>query len=215
MLAQYWSPNAITLDLVLFFFSLFSSFLFSLFFFLFPPPFFLGGSLKDGGGVTKVSFNSNNDSATLCKSDHDHRAAMPGTDAESCYSLTRPGTSSALRLLCYHDGSEPLCPVNATTADIDSTGGENLLLNPKLEAPAWQLSVSNPVYPDDESGLDTGSLRFDAQLKSSGYIYNYRDHAPMEPNTTYTLKVWVRTTADGGSIKAYTCTCCETGTPVT
>lgn len=97
--------------------------------------------------------------------------------------------------------------MNATTADIDSTGGENLLLNPKLEAPAWQLSVSNPVYPDDESGLDTGSLRFDAQLKSSGYIYNYRDHAPMEPNTTYTLKVWVRTTADGGSIKAYTCTC--------
>lgn len=144
-----------------------------------------------GDGATKIWYNNNVDASTLCKGDDDHNSKSPGSDFDAC---RQTRTYNSVKLLCYHDGVTT-CPADDVQLD------ENLLLHPLWSDSAWTLDVTAK-----KTANDAETVSFGAHQSTRGYIYNYRDHAPMLPDSTYTVKVWARTTATAGTLKMYTCT---------
>lgn len=144
-----------------------------------------------GDGATKIWYNNNVDASTLCKGDDDHNSKSPGSDFDAC---RQTRTYNSVKLLCYHDGATT-CPADDVQLD------ENLLLHPLWSDSAWTLDVTAK-----KTANDAETVSFGAHQSTRGYIHNYRDHAPMQPDSTYTVKVWARTTATAGTLNMYTCT---------
>jgi hypothetical protein len=160
-------------------------------------------------GGSQIYYNGNGNASTLCNSKEDHNPDVPGTDAAQCYGAR----FKDVMLLCYHDGDLPTCPAlppNSTLTSFDGVLPENLLRHPSF-VDGWNVNSHR-----DGKDLEIRNATFDGDALTalpdkqgtSAYVYNYRDHAPMQPNTTYTVKLWARTTAANVSVRVFTCTCC-------
>jgi hypothetical protein len=156
---------------------------------------------------SQIFYNNNNNASTLCNSEQDHNPRLPGTDADQCNAnQVQPssyGCSTCLKLICYHNRDAPACPAPLTTngTDVPSDGvlSENLLIHP-LFSDGWTVDYSRNAQ------FDGDAVAVQPAQRTKGVVFNYQDHAPMQPATTYTVKVWARTTAASASVNAYTCT---------
>ncbi|MHA2252410.1 MAG: LamG-like jellyroll fold domain-containing protein, partial [Candidatus Kariarchaeaceae archaeon] len=101
------------------------------------------------------------------------------------------------------------------------TNSINVVTNTDLDT-GWSKVYTTSIQWNDiapPEGVDSPVVSFidhptypSTPQTPSSYWYSYGDYAPQEPNTTYTISIYVKTESDSGfSIRAYTADNSETG----